>query len=67
MVERWFREITDKRILRDTFRNVPALIDAIKNYIDKHNQHPQVIVWTASVAQILSKVAKCKEVLESLH
>jgi transposase len=67
MVERWFREITDKRIRRGTFRNVPALIDVIKSYIDNHNQNPQVFVWTAPVAQILSKVAKCKEALDALH
>lgn len=67
MVERWFRDITDKRIRRGTFRNVPALVEAIKNYIDNHNQNPQVFVWTASVAQILSKVAKSKEALDSLH
>ncbi len=67
MVERWFREITDKRIRRSTFKNVPALIATIKNYIDSHNQNPQVFVWTAPVAQILSKVAKCKEALDSLH
>jgi transposase len=67
MVERWFREITDKRIRRGTFRNVPALIEAIKSYIDNHNQNPQVFVWTAPVAQILTKVAKCKEALDALH
>ena len=67
MVERWFREITDKRIRRGTFRNVPALIETIKNYIDNHNQNPQVFVWTAPVAQILSKVVKCKEALDALH
>lgn len=67
MVERWFREITDKRIRRGTFRNVPALIEAIKSYIENNNQNPQVFVWTAPVAQILSKVAKCKEVLDTLH
>ncbi len=67
MVERWFREITDKRIRRGSFRNVPALIEAIKNYIENHNQNPQVFVWTAPVAQILTKVAKSKEVLDALH
>jgi hypothetical protein len=67
MVERWFREITDKQIRCDTFRNMPAVIDAFKNYIDNHNQHLQVIVRTAPVVQILSMLAKYKEVLESLH
>jgi transposase len=67
MVERWFREITDKRIRRGTFQNVPALIAAIKDYLDNHNQNPRVFVWCAPVERFLGKYAKCKEVLESLH
>jgi transposase len=67
LIERWFREITVKRIRRGTFQNVPALIAAIRDYIDNHNQHPQVFVWTAPVEQILAKVAKSKEVLDALH
>ena len=67
LIERWFRELTVKRIRRGTFQNVPALIAAIRDYIDNHNQHPQVFVWTAPVEQILAKVAKSKEVLDALH
>lgn len=67
MVERWFREITDKRIRRGTFHNVPELIAAIHEFLDNHNQAPKVFTWTASVEGILAKVAKSKEALETLH
>jgi len=67
MVERWFREITDKRIRRGSFKNVPELIAAIMQYIEQHNQNPRVFVWTASVENIMTKVSKRKEVLETLH
>lgn len=67
MVERWFREITDKRIRRGVFRSVPELIAAIQEYLDNHNQNPKIFVWTASAERILAKVAKSKEVLETLH
>jgi hypothetical protein len=67
MVERWFREITDKRIRRGVFRNVPELIAAIQEYLENHNQNPRIFTWTASVESILTKVAKCKEALDSLH
>jgi len=67
LVERWFRELTVKRIRRGSFRNVPALIGAIRDYIDNHNQNPRVFVWTAPVEQILAKIAKCKEALDALH
>jgi transposase len=67
LVERWLRELTVKRIRRGTFHNVPALVAAIRNYIDNHNQNPQVFVWTAPAEQILTKVAKSKEALDALH
>jgi transposase len=67
MVERWFREITDKRIRRGTFRNVSELIAAIEEYLNNHNQNPKVFVWTASVERIMAKVTKCKEALDALH
>ena len=67
MVERWFRDLTDKRIRRGVFKNVPELIAAIQEYLANHNQHPRIFKWTAPVEQILAKVAKCKEALETLH
>ncbi|HAM49327.1 MAG TPA: IS630 family transposase [Nitrospiraceae bacterium] len=67
LVERWFREITQKRIRRGTFQSVPDLITAINDYLENHNQNPQVFVWSASADQILTTIAKCKEVLETLH
>jgi transposase len=67
LVERWFREITDKRIRRGSFQNVPALIAAIQGYLNHHNQNPKVFVWSAPVERILAKVTKCKEVLDSIH
>ncbi|MBI3618319.1 MAG: IS630 family transposase [Candidatus Omnitrophica bacterium] len=45
MIERWFGEITSKRIRRGSFKGVPDLITAIMQYIETHNQNPQVFVW----------------------
>ena len=67
LVERWFREITDKRIRRGSFKNVQMLITAIQQYIDIHNQNPRVFIWSASVESILAKIAKCKEALDAPH
>lgn len=67
MVERWFGEITRKRIRRGSFKNVPELIRTITQYIDNHNQNPRVFVWSASVEKIMSKIAKCKEALDASH
>jgi transposase len=67
LVERWFREITDKRLRRGSFQSVPELIDAIYQYLDNHNQNPQAFVWSAPVERILAKIAKCKEAFDALH
>jgi len=67
LVERWFREITDKRIRRGTFKSVDALVAAIMEYLKAKNADPKPFVWTASVRTILSKVKRANEVLETLH
>jgi len=67
LVERWFREITDKRIRRGAFRSVDALVAAIMEYLEVNNADPKPFVWTASMEVILSKVKKANEVLETLH
>ena len=67
MIERWFSEITSKRIRRGSFKNVKELIVAIKQYIDSHNQNPKAFVWTASVETIMRKISKCKDLLVTGH
>ena len=67
MVERWFAEITAKRIRRGSFQNVKVLIKVINLYIESHNQNPKVFVWTASVHSIMNKISKCKEALDAGH
>ncbi len=67
LVERWFRDLTSKRIRRGSFESVPELIAEITDYLQHSNQNPHIFVWTASADNILAKIAKCKEALETLH
>jgi len=67
LVERWFRELTDKAIRRGVFHSVPELIDAIDAFLQANNQDPKPFVWTASIDSILAKVGRCKAVLETVH
>jgi transposase len=67
LVERWFRDLTTKRLRRGSFGSVADLITAIRAYLDNHNQNPQVFVWSAPVERILAKIGKCKEALDALH
>jgi transposase len=58
LVERWFAEITNKRILRGIFRSVKELEQAISEYINIHNQAPKPFVWTRSADEILASIAR---------
>jgi transposase len=67
LVERWFGEITRKRIRRGVFQSVDQLIQAIDEYIVHNNAHPKPFVWTKKAEDIIEKVDRCKAVLETLH
>ena len=67
LVERWFRNLSDKRIRRGSFSSVPELILAIQEFIAANNDAPKPFVWTASVEKILEKISRCKAISETLH
>jgi len=58
LVERWFAELTNKRIRRGVFRSVQELEAAIREYIDVHNEDPKPFVWTKTADQILASIAR---------
>ena len=66
MVERWFRDLTDKAIRRGVFRSVPDLITAIEAYLEANNNDPKPFVWTATADEILDKVRRGRVALESI-
>ena len=66
LVERWFRELTDKRVRRGSFESVPELIAAIEEYMAATNADPKPFIWHASAEAILDKIARCKAVYETL-
>jgi len=45
LVERWFRELTEKCVRRVSFAGVPALIQAIEEYLAASNEQPKPFVW----------------------
>src|SRR5438128_9437272 len=64
-IERWFAEITRKRIRRGTFRNVRDLIRTIHDYIRLYNKNPRPFQWVASASRIIRKVNKYKGTSET--
>ncbi len=67
LIERWFRDLTNKRIRRDAFPSVNALERAIYEYIDVNNDAPKPFVWTASAQRIIRKYNRCRAKTETLH
>jgi len=65
MVERFFRDITTKRLRRGVFTSVPELIHAIDQYIDHHNTKPKPFIWTKSARDILQKVIRANSRLSA--
>jgi transposase len=60
-VERFFAEITRRRIRRGSFRSVEELERAIEDYLDSHNENPRPFVWTKDADLILAKVKRACE------
>ncbi len=67
LVERWFRDLTTKRIRRGSFTSVANLQAAIQAYIDDHNQNPKAFKWTAKADAILRKVRRARAVLDKMQ
>ncbi|MEJ2123039.1 MAG: IS630 family transposase [Alphaproteobacteria bacterium] len=66
LVERFFAEITTKRIRRGVFRSVGELEDAIRDYLDRHNADPKPFIWTKSAETILARERRAKEKLDQI-
>src|ERR1700733_201387 len=67
LVERWFSELTSKRIRRGTFLSVPDLITAIEEFMDTWNRNPKPFCWTTTVDSIVEKLQRCRQTLENIQ
>jgi len=67
LIERWFAELTNKRIRRDSFLSVDDLIIAINEFLTAWNDNPKLFVWTATVDSIVEKLARCRQTLEQIQ
>ena len=66
LIERWFGELTGKRIRRGVFVSVADLVAAIEDYLAVWNTNPKPLIWTATVASIVEKLSHCKQTLEKI-
>ena len=66
LIERWFRDITDKRLRRGVFRSVKQLVQTITDSIDAHNDNPKSFSWIAKADDILAKVRRARDTLDKV-
>jgi transposase len=66
LVERWFRELTEKTIRRGSFASVPELKQAIEEFMRAWNQNPKPFIWTASVGKIIEKIERARIKMEQI-
>jgi transposase len=67
LVERWFCELTSKRIRRGSFYSVEDLEKAIEEFLVVWNEKPKPFVWTATVESIVEKLSRCRQTLEKIQ
>lgn len=67
LVERWFAELTTKRIRRESFYSVGDLEKAIAEFLAAWNEHPKPFVWTATVESIKENLSRCRQTLEQIQ
>ena len=65
-MERWFKELTDRRLRRGVFTSVPDLIDAITTWADHRNEDPTPFIWHAAADDILNKVRRGRKTLSQV-
>ena len=67
LIERWFAELTNKRIRRGSFFSVAQLTSAIQDFLAAWNENPKPFLWTATVDSIVAKLSRCKQTLEQIQ
>jgi transposase len=58
LVERWFGELTTKKLQRAPHRSVRALNADLRNWIKTWNENPRPYVWTKTADQILDSITR---------
>ena len=67
LIERWFKELTDKRLRRGTFTSVADLIAAITTWAEHWNTNPKPFIWKATAEDIITKVRRGRNTLNQLN
>jgi transposase len=63
LTERWFKELTERRLRRGAFTSVLDLVDAIEIWTGHWNEDPQPFVWHKAAEEIVEKVRRGRTTL----
>ena len=66
LIERWFKELTDKRLRRGRFTSVADLTEAITTWAAHWNKDPKPFIWKATAADIIAKVQRGRDALNQI-
>jgi transposase len=67
LIERWFKELTDKAVRQGAFPSVAVLVQAIEDFLAAWNEDPKPFVWTAKLEEILQKIERARAKLEAIQ
>ena len=65
VIERFFRDLDDKRVRRGAFGSVPELIKAVLDYVAQHNDNPRPFIWRKTAQEIIEKVGRARLALDN--
>jgi len=67
LIERWFKELTDKRLRRGVFTSVADLTTAITMWTQHWNENPKPFIWKANADDIITKVRRGRAALNQIN
>tara|TARA_B110000116_G_C16719782_1_gene528533 strand:+ start:93 stop:1178 length:1086 start_codon:yes stop_codon:yes gene_type:complete len=67
MVERFFRDLSERKLKRGVFQSLEELVQEVIGYIEVHNKDPKPFIWTASATDILAKVKRARRNMDKLQ
>jgi transposase len=67
MVERFFGDLSERKLKRGVFQSLEKLVQEVNGYIEAHNKDPKPFIWPASATDILAKVKRARRKMDRLQ
>jgi hypothetical protein len=67
MVERFFRDISERSLRHGVFRSIEDLVTAVNDYVTHHNKALKPLIWMANATGTLEKVKRARQKVDTLQ